>query len=140
MAKKIWFNLPESAQPNQVYGLELDIISKESGAEIILDNVHFAHNSYELDKRSYEELDKLITYLHKYPEVNIVIEGHTDDVGGEADNQLLSKTGPKQYSYLLDALIKKERLEYIGYGEKPLVANTTQEDRAQNRRTSFRVK
>ena len=137
-----WFNLPESAQPNQVYGLELDIISKESGAEIILDNVHFAHNSYELDKRSYEELDKLITYLHKYPEVNIVIEGHTDDVGGEADNQLLSENRAKAvYTYLLDALIKKERLEYIGYGEsKPLVPNTTQEDRAQNRRTSFRVK
>ena len=32
------FNLPESAQPNQVYGLELDIISNESGVEIILDN------------------------------------------------------------------------------------------------------
>ena len=60
----------------------------------------------------------MITYLHKYPEVNIVIEGHTDDVGGEADNQLLSENRAKAvYTYLLDALIKKERLEYIGYGE-----------------------
>ena len=137
-----WFNLPESAQPNQVYGLELEIISKESGAEIILDNVHFSHNSYELDKCSYEELDKLITYLHKHPDVNIVIEGHTDNVGGEAANQLLSENRAKAvYIYMLNAFIEKERLDYIGYGEnKPLVANTTTENKAQNRRTSFRIK
>ena len=137
-----WFELPESVQPNQVDGLELDIIRQESGAEIILENVHFAHNSYELDKSSFEELDKLIAYLHKHPEVNIVIEGHTDNVGGEAANQLLSENRAKAvYTYVVDALIEKSRLTYIGYGEvKPLAANITEEGRAQNRRTSFRIK
>ena len=137
-----WFELPESVQPNQVDGLELDIIRQDSGAEIILENVHFAHNSYELDKSSFEELDKLITYLRKYPEVNIVIEGHTDNVGDEAANQLLSENRAKAvYNYVVDAFIEKERLDYIGYGErKPIVANTTKEGRAQNRRTSFRIK
>ena len=137
-----WFELPESVQPNQVVGLELDIIRQESGAEIILENVHFAHNSYELDKSSFEELDKLIAYLHKHPEVNIVIEGHTDNVGGEAANQLLSENRAKAvYTYVVDALIEKSRLTYIGYGEvKPLAANITEEGRAQNRRTSFRIK
>ena len=137
-----WFKLPESVQPNQVDGLELDIIRQESGAEIILENVHFAHNSYELDKSSFEELDKLIAYLHKHPEVNIVIEGHTDNVGGEAANQLLSENRAKAvYTYVVDALIEKGRLTFKGYGEiKPLAANTTEEGRAQNRRTSFRIK
>ena len=137
-----WFKLPESVQPNQVDGLELDIIRQESGAEIILENVHFAHNSYELDKSSFEELDKLIAYLHKHPEVNIVIEGHTDNVGGEAANQLLSENRAKAvYTYVVDALIEKSRLTFKGYGEiKPLAANTTEEGRAQNRRTSFRIK
>ncbi|MBF90250.1 MAG: hypothetical protein CMP75_00585 [Flavobacteriales bacterium] len=137
-----WFELPESAQPNQVDGLELDIISQESGAEIILENVHFAHNSYELDKSSFEELDKLIAYLLKNTEINILIEGHTDDIGGEVANQLLSENRAKAvYTYLLDAFIEKGRLTYKGYGEsKPLVANTTEEGRAQNRRTSFRIK
>jgi len=137
-----WFELPESVQPNQVDGLELDIIRQESGAEIILENVHFAHNSYELDKSSFEELDKLIAYLQKHPEVNIVIEGHTDNVGGEAANQLLSENRAKAvYTYVVDALIEKGRLTYKGYGEiKPLATNTTEEGRAQNRRTSFRIK
>ena len=123
-------------------GLELDIIRQESGAEIILENVHFAHNSYELDKSSFEELDKLIAYLHKHPIVNIVIEGHTDNVGGEAANQLLSENRAKAvYTYVVDALIEKGRLTYKGYGEvKPLAANITEEGRAQNRRTSFRIK
>lgn len=137
-----FFKLPESAQPNQVDGLELDIISQESGAEIILENVHFAHNSYELDESSFKELDKLIAYLHKHPEINIIIEGHTDDVGGEVVNQLLSENRAKAvYTYILDAFIQKERLSYKGYGEsKPIVVNTTEDGRAENRRTSFRIK
>lgn len=137
-----WFDLPPALQPKQVEGLELEIISHESGVEIILENVRFAHNSYELDKTSFEELDKLIAYLHKHPEVSIVIEGHTDDVGGEAANQLLSENRANSvYLYIKDAFIDTARLSYKGYGEsKPLVANDTEEGRAKNRRTSFRLK
>lgn len=136
-----WFDLPLSLQPNQVEGLELDIISQESGAEIILENVHFAHNSYELDNSSFEELDKLIAYLHKYPAISIIIEGHTDDVGGESANQLLSENRAKAvYLYIQDAFIESSRLSYKGYGEsKPLESNLTEEGRAKNRRTSFRI-
>ena len=137
-----WFELPESAQPNKVDGLELDIISQESGSEIILENVYFAHNSYVLDESSFEELDNLIAYLHKHPEIKIIIEGHTDDVGSEEANQLLSENRAKAvYMYVLDAFITKERLTYKGYGEsKPLDANDSEEGRAQNRRTSFRIR
>ena len=77
-----------------------------------------------------------------HPDVNIVIEGHTDDVGGEMANQLLSESRAKAvYTYVLDTFIEKGRITYKGYGEsKPLVLNTTEEGRAQNRRTSFRIK
>ena len=87
-------------------------------------------------------MDKLIAYLHKHPKVNIVIEGHTDDIGSEVANQLLSENRAKAvYIYVLDAFIEKSRVTYKGYGEsKPLVANTTEDGRVQNRRTSFRIK
>jgi outer membrane protein OmpA-like peptidoglycan-associated protein len=136
-----WFELPLSAQPNQVEGLELEIISQESGSEIILENVHFAHNSYELDRASADEVDKLIAYLHKHPEVKILIEGHTDDVGDEKANQLLSENRAKAvYLYISDAFIDSRRLSYKGFGEsKPLVDNSTEKGRAKNRRTSFRI-
>ena len=136
-----WFDLPEQLQPNKLNDLEIDIISQESGDEIILENVHFAHNSFELDESSFEELGKLIGYLQKHPDLNIIIEGHTDDVGGASANQLLSENRAKSVrQYLLNAAIDSTRLSYRGYGEsKPLVSNETEAGRAQNRRTSFRI-
>ncbi len=136
-----WFELPEQLQPNKLNDLEIDIISQESGDEIVLENVHFSHNSFELDKRSFSELDKLIAYLEKHPDLKIIIEGHTDDVGGASANQLLSENRAKSVrQYLLNAAIDSTRLAYRGYGEsKPLVSNETEVGRAQNRRTSFRI-
>lgn len=137
-----WFELPAPLQPNKLNDLEIDIISQESGDEIVLENVHFSHNSFELDKRSFSELDKLIAYLEKHPDLKIIIEGHTDDVGGASANQLLSENRAKSVrQYLLNAAIASARLTYKGYGEsKPLVSNETEVGRAQNRRTSFRIK
>lgn len=137
-----YFDLPLEIRPVMVEGIELDIISQKSGDEIVLDNVQFAHNSFELDSSSFEELNKLIGYLQKHPEVNILIEGHTDDVGAAQANQLLSENRAKAvYLYLLDAAINSSRLSYKGYGEsKPLRANDSEEGRAKNRRTSFRLK
>ena len=70
-----FFELPTEVRPIQSWGIELDIISQRSGDEIVLQNVQFAHNSFELDSSSYEELDKLIAYLQKHPSVHILIEG-----------------------------------------------------------------
>ena len=137
-----FFELPTEVRPIQVEGIELDIISQRSGDEIVLQNVQFAHNSFELDSSSYEELDKLIAYLQKHPSVHILIEGHTDDVGSAQANQLLSENRAEAvYHYLQAASINVLRLSYKGYGEsKPLVSNDSESDRAQNRRTSFRIK
>ena len=44
-----YFDLPPEVRPLQLAGIELDIISQKSGDEIVLDNVQFAHNSFELD-------------------------------------------------------------------------------------------
>ena len=44
-----------------------------------------------LEETSFVELDKLIAYLKKNPNLQIEIQGHTDDVGGEIDNQILSE-------------------------------------------------
>lgn len=137
-----FFELPTEVRPIQVEGIELDIISQKSGDEIILKNVQFAHNSFELDSSSFEELDKLISYLEKNPAVDILLEGHTDDVGGKQANQLLSENRAKAvYRYLVAASIDPSRLSYKGYGEsKPLLSNNNELGRATNRRTSFRIK
>ncbi|MEE2700008.1 MAG: OmpA family protein [Bacteroidota bacterium] len=136
-----YFNLPETKQANPISALELDIITKSAGEEVILKNVHFAHNSFELTSDSSKELDRLIAYLRRNPHLQIEIQGHTDDVGEQEKNQILSeKRAEAVFIYLRENKIISDRLIYKGFGEsKPLVANDSEKGRSINRRTSFRV-
>ena len=131
------FNLPESIQANEISELELDIITQKIGEEVVLKNVTFASNSSEIDASSYEELDKLIAYLAKNPNLQIEIQGHTDDVGSDIDNLFLSEKRAKAvYDYIIIKL--ENKLSYTGYGEsKPLAPNESEKGRELNRRTSF---
>ncbi|MEC9208805.1 MAG: OmpA family protein [Bacteroidota bacterium] len=131
------FDLPDNMQADEISTIELEIITQEIGEEVVLRNVTFTSNSSEIDASSYAELDKLIACLKKNPNLQIEIQGHTDDIGSELNNLILSDERAKAvYDYLI---IKVENsLSYIGYGEsKPLVPNESENDRKLNRRTSF---
>ena len=78
----------------------MEIITQKQGEEVILKNVHFAHNSFALSMASSRELDNLIAYLQKHPQLQIEIEGHTDDVGDESANQLLSEKEQKPFIFI----------------------------------------
>ena len=74
--------------------------------------------------------------------LKIQINGHTDDVGTDIDNQKLSEQRAKS---VMNALIARGinpiRISYIGYGEsKPITSNDTEEGRSTNRRTEFVLK
>ena len=131
------FELPERTQAHELSALELDIITKEIGEEVVLKNVIFSSNSFEIDTSSFLELDRLIIYLHKNPHIEIEIQGHTDNIGTEFDNQLLSERRAKVvFEYLRERV--ENRLSYKGYGEsKPLFSNDLEQGRMFNRRTSF---
>ena len=131
------FTLPNKKRANYISKLERDIISNKKGEEIILRNVLFASNSLELDSASIEELNKLISYLLKNPNLVIEIQGHTDDIGSKQDNQILSE---KRAKVIFEYLRKRveNKLIYRGFGEeKPLQPNKDEESRRINRRTSF---
>ncbi|OUV76192.1 MAG: hypothetical protein CBC83_00840 [Flavobacteriales bacterium TMED123] len=136
-----YFSLPEEKQATVISDLELDIITQKQGEEVILKNVHFSYNSFALSMVSFRELDKLIAYLQKHPQLQIEIQGHTDNLGDESDNQLLSeKRAEAVYVYLTNNQIDADRLVYKGFGEnKPLIANDSEKNRSINRRTSFRI-
>lgn len=102
-------------------------------------NIEFNSNDYSLGKGSIEILDKLAASLqttsHKFE-----LAAHTDNVGSDAANMLLSQ---KRANSVRDYLIKKgiaaNRLIAKGYGEKaPIADNGTSEGRAKNRRTEVR--
>ena len=137
-----YFQLPARLQAEEINELELEILTQERGAEIVLENVNFEHNSYELIGSSIVELDKLKVYMFKYPDLVIEIQGHTNDIGNQNDNQVLSENRAKiVYEYLISAGVEKDRINYFGFGEsKPVVSNDTELGRAKNRRTSFLIK
>jgi OOP family OmpA-OmpF porin len=89
-----------------------------------------------------EILDQLKTYLEENKKVTLMrVEGHTDNVGKPADNLKLS--GERALTikkYLVDKGIDEKRIIAVGFGEaKPVADNATDEGRAQNRRTEFKI-
>jgi OOP family OmpA-OmpF porin len=107
-------------------------------------NIVFDNKSAKLKEGSGSEvvLDQLKAFLDTNPQVTLLrIEGHTDNVGQDNDNLILS--GERALTikrYLVDKGIKKERLIAVGFGEtRPIADNGTEEGKAQNRRTEFKI-
>ena len=119
--------------------IELSPIRK--GIKVELSNIFFESGQYELQESSKPELTFLVNYLKQNPGLRIEIQGHTDNVGSEADNQTLSqKRAEAVREYLIEQGIKIDRIEANGYGEsEPIADNETEAEKAQNRRTEFKV-
>ena len=113
----------------------------KEGESVVLKNVFFETNKYDLKPQSKVELDKLVDFLTKNPTVVIELGGHTDNVGNSNSNQILSDNRAKAvYNYLVEKGITTERLSTKGYGDtQPIASNDTEEGRAENRRTEFKV-
>ncbi len=103
--------------------------------------VYFATNMSDVNSNSKLALDKLVKVFNNYPETNILVEGHTDNVGQPAYNETLSqKRANAVGTYLKSAGIAASRLTIKWYGEtQPKTDNTTDANRAENRRVEFAI-
>ena len=148
------FALANKADLEKPYTLEIGmqpvpIVVDEPKAEapvttyqpIILRNVFFDTGSAELRSESFIELNLLKNLLEENQKLKIRINGHTDNVGTETDNLLLSENRAKAvHNYLVDQGIDQGRLSYKGFGESlPIETNESLEGRQSNRRTEFVV-
>ena len=134
------FSLKEVKDTNS-YAFDVALTPIKEGASVVLKNIFFETNKYDLKPTSKVELDKLISFLQTNSTVSIEIGGHTDNIGSQSYNQQLSENRAKSvYTYLNEHGIPVDRLNYKGYNfEKPIASNDTPEGRAQNRRTEFKV-
>ncbi|GHA60463.1 OmpA family protein [Pontibacter akesuensis] len=130
-----------SAKALSPVALDVYLDPVKSGAAMVLNNLFFDTGKYELEKKSKTELNKIVMFLQQNPSVKIEISGHTDDVGSDKANQLLSERRAKAVvDYLASHGISKERFRFKGYGEaKPVKPNTSEENRQLNRRIEMRV-
>lgn len=111
------------------------------GSVIRLNNLFFDTDRSELRQESGTELQRLIAMLGQYPGMKISIEGHTDDRGTDAHNNVLSQArADAVLAYLGSKGIPPSRLSAKGYGKtRPVVKGTKDADRQKNRRVDFRI-
>ena len=105
------------------------------------EKILFGFDRSDLSSSATGNLDKLASILSKYPDTNIEIQGHTDNVGTENYNEGLSeRRADAVASYLRSKGIGNSRLNPKGFGETaPKYANTTENGRTQNRRVEFLI-
>lgn len=108
----------------------------------ILHPIHFAFNESRILSDSFGLLDQVADILVRKQEIQVRIEGNTDDVGGTAYNQRLSENRARSVlDYLVERGVVRHRLTSIGYGKsRPLEPNTSDAARARNRRVEFIVR
>ena len=117
------------------------IIVLEKGKTVILRGVNFEFNKASLTKDSERILHRALNALRASPDLNVLIVGHTDNVGSAAYNKKLSmRRAQTVKSWLVKNGISAKRLTVAGKGfDEPIDDNTTDEGRANNRRMEFRV-
>ena len=103
--------------------------------------VYFDTDKYEINSNSMLALNKLVKVFNNYPETNILIEGHTDNVGAADYNTTLSnKRATEVGNFIIAEGIAKSRLIIKWYGEtQPKVENSGDANKALNRRVEFAI-
>lgn len=113
----------------------------EAGSAIVLQNLFFDTDSYQIQPKSESELEKILQFLRKNPSVKVEISGHTDNRGSAAYNRTLSQNRANSVvEYLTKNGIQPSRLSARGYGDtQPIASNDTEEGRQLNRRTELKI-
>jgi outer membrane protein OmpA-like peptidoglycan-associated protein len=108
---------------------------------IILRNIIFDFNKWDLLPASFNELIKLYNLMAKNPTIKIKLEGHTDNIGSYDYNLQLSLRRVESVAiYLIEKGINPNRIELAGYSfAYPIASNITEEGRKTNRRVVFKI-
>lgn len=130
-------NVAQAEEPS----INVELVPLKEDVAIILNNITFATNSADLNSESFIELDRVVELLVTNPSIVIEISAHTDNVGSLSYNMLLSdRRAQSVVNYLLENNVNSQRLVAKGYGpKKPMVPNSSEENRAFNRRVEFKI-
>jgi OOP family OmpA-OmpF porin len=105
----------------------------------ILRGVKFEFDSAVLTAEARRILDKVAETLQAYPDIDVELEGHTDNIGTPAYNLGLSERRANSVkAYLVGKGINPQRMTPVGYGlSRPIADNSTEEGREENRRVEL---
>lgn len=123
-------------------GEEVDARGCAVDRSFVLKGVKFEFDSAVLTEEAKRILDRVSETLIAYPEINVELEGHTDNVGTAAYNLGLSeRRSITVKNYLAAKGVAENRMVPVGYGlSQPIADNTTEEGREENRRVELTVR
>jgi outer membrane protein OmpA-like peptidoglycan-associated protein len=118
---------------------ELQAKQTDRGLVLTLGDVLFETGKAELLGNAMRNIDKIAEFLNKNPGRNVLVEGHTDNVGGDSYNLDLSQRRAESVRLaLIQRGVAAERIQSRGYGEAlPVASNDNSSGRQQNRRVEI---
>ena len=132
--------VPEPAVVEEVEE-EIVVVEEVVLEKIVLRGINFDFDKSDIKPEFVPVLDEAVEILKEHPDINVIIEGHTDWTGTEKYNQGLSeRRAASVCNYLVEKGISQNSLETVGYGEAdPIADNHTPEGRSMNRRVVFKI-
>ncbi|TGL55997.1 OmpA family protein [Leptospira kemamanensis] len=121
---------------------EINLTKLKPGSRFYSNRILFDSGKSDLKEDSKKELLRTVTLIKSISDLNIIIVGHTDHVGNDAENLKLSLSRANEVkSYLVANGVSESRLTVEGKGAKePIRPNTTEQGKAENRRIEFLLK
>lgn len=135
-------SIPAMTENTQYAVKNLQLSKVVVGKTVVLRNIYYDFDKWDLKSESFAELDKVAQFMTDNPTVKIEMGGHTDKIGSNEYNIILSKRRAESCrKFLVNKGIDASRLTSSGYGEEqPLVSNDDETDgREINRRTEFKI-
>lgn len=132
----------EKALREELSGSGVKVI--RSGDNLMLDipaQLTFDINRSDIRASLYPVLNDIAKVLKDYPKTMLVVAGHTDDTGAYQYNMTLSKARADAVkNYLIAQSVQSVRVDTMGFGpDHPVVPNTSESNRAQNRRVEIHI-
>jgi len=120
----------------------ITVESNDAGIVLRMGEVLFDFDSAKLKPETRETLKKVTEIIRKkYPDREIIVEGHTDSTGRRDYNMKLSESRANNVAEFLKSGVGHDKLSYKGYGsDRPLNGNKTEAERKQNRRVDITIK
>ncbi|TKZ35896.1 OmpA family protein [Brachyspira catarrhinii] len=135
-------NDEERRELEENLGENITVDTVPEGFVLRLGDILFNTDSYVLRDEAKETIDRIINAINRsYSGREIIVQGHTDNVGEEEYNQILSENRAKAVADYISPNLQSNIVSHSGFGDKnPIASNDTAEGRRRNRRVDIIIK